>query len=68
MAKLTAAKRNALPPSKFADKDRSYPVDTRARAADAKSRASGQYHEGNLSKSAMQKIDAKANKVLKKGK
>lgn len=66
MAKLKAAARNALPNSKFAGPDRSYPVNDKAHAANAKARASQQVKAGNLSPSAKKKIDAKANKVLGK--
>jgi hypothetical protein len=69
MAKLTTKERNKLPASKFAGADRSYPVENKAHARNAKSRASQQYNKGNLSESEKNKIDAKANKVLKgKGK
>lgn len=41
MAKLTAAKRNALDTKQFAIPElKKYPIDTRARGADAKSRVS----------------------------
>jgi hypothetical protein len=66
MAKLTAKRRNALPEVKFAlPGERKYPVDTKARAANAKARATQMVEKGKLSESAKQKIDAKANKVLK---
>lgn len=68
MAKLTTKKRNALPDEKFAGPDRSYPVDTPARAANAKARSTQMVNAGKLSKPAKQKIDAKANKVLAKKK
>lgn len=68
MATLTTKARKKLPKSDFAGPDRSYPVNDRAHAANAKARASQQYDKGNLSKSAKEKIDAKANKVLKRGK
>lgn len=67
MAKLNAARRNALPDSKFAGPDRSYPVDTKNRAANAKARASQAVNEGRMSKGTEAKIDSKANKVLGKG-
>jgi len=67
MAKLTAKTRRALPTSAFAGAGRSYPVDTKARAANAKARATQQVNAGNLSPSAKATIDAKANKVLGKG-
>lgn len=40
----------------------------RSHAANAKARASQQVKKGNLSKSAEREIDAKANRVLKRGK
>lgn len=40
MAKLKAATRNALPSSDFAGPGRSYPIENRAHAIDALSRAS----------------------------
>lgn len=66
MAVLTAKKRKALPASKFAGPDRSYPVNDKAHAANAKARATQMERKGKLSASAADKIRAKANKVLKK--
>ena len=69
MAKLTTTQRNKMPASKFAGADRSYPVNDRAHAANAKARASQAVNAGRMSKSTEAKIDAKANKMLKpKGK
>lgn len=69
MAKITAKQRKALPKSDFAlPESRKYPVDTRGRAANAKARAQQQYDKGNISKSTLSKIDAKANKILSRGK
>jgi hypothetical protein len=71
MAKLKAAKRKKPKKSSFGlPGKRAYPVDTKARAANAKARATQQYKKGKLSKSAMQKVHAKANRKLgkKKGK
>lgn len=68
MAKLTAKARKALPKSEFAGPDRSYPVDTRARAANAKARATQAVKAGRISAAEKSRIDAKANKVLGKGK
>jgi len=65
MAKLTTKARKALPDSKFAGPDRSYPVDTHNRAANAKARASQSVNAGRMSKATEEKIDARANKVLK---
>lgn len=66
MAKLTTKARKKLPADKFAGPDRSYPVEDKAHAANAKARATQMENEGKLSPSAKKKIDAKANKVLKK--
>ena len=65
MAKLTSKERKALPDSAFAGPDRSYPVNDKSHASNAKARAQQQYDEGRMSKPALAKIDAKANKVLK---
>lgn len=65
MAKLTTKARKALPKRDFAGPGRSYPVDTRARAANAKARATQMVEKGKLSPSAAAKIKAKANQVLK---
>lgn len=66
---IITARRNKLPKSKFGlPGQRKYPMDTKARAANAKARATQQFKKGNLSKSAMQRIKARANKVLKRKK
>ena len=67
MSKITSRARNKLPKSEFAEPDeRKYPVDTHNRAVNAKARASEMEHKGKLSPSMKGKIDAKADKVLKK--
>lgn len=66
MAKLTTKSRNNLTKSSFAGPDRSYPVEDKSHAANAKSRASQAVNAGIMSASQEAKIDAKANKVLKK--
>ena len=68
MAKLTAAARKKLPASTFAGPGRSYPVNDRAHAANAKARATQQVKKGDLSPAAAARIRARANKVLGKGK
>lgn len=68
MAKLTAAARKAIPTSKFAGPDRSYPVQDRAHAANAKARATQMVNAGKLSPSTAAKIRSKANAMLKGGK
>lgn len=66
MAKLTTKARNALPKSKFAGPGKSYPIPDKSHAANAKARASQMEKKGKLSPSAKAKIDARANKVLRK--
>lgn len=69
MSKITTKQRNALPDAKFAEpKERKYPVDTKNRARNAKARASEMEKKGKLSMASKDKIDAKAYKVLGKGK
>lgn len=67
MSKLTSKSRNKLPKSDFAGPDRSYPVNDKAHAINAKARATQMEEKGKLSSSSKAKIDAKANKVLKRG-
>lgn len=64
MAKLTTAKRNALPSSVFAGPGRSYPVPDKSHAANAKARATQAVKAGRMSSAEKSKIDAKANRVL----
>ena len=68
MAKLSTAKRNNLPAKDFAGPGRSYPVNDRAHAANAKARATQQENDGLLSAAMAGQIKSKANKVLKRGK
>lgn len=68
MAKLDANARKRLPAGDFAGPDRSYPVPDKSHAANAKARASQAVNAGLMSKGTEAKIDAKANKVLGKGK
>lgn len=62
MAKLTTKARKAIPTSKFAGPNRSYPIPDRAHAANAKARAS-QFASPALKA----RIDKKADAVLGKG-
>jgi hypothetical protein len=67
MSKLNAEKRSKIPSSKFGmPGERKYPMEDRAHAANAKARATQMEKKGRLSASSKAKIDAKANKVLKK--
>lgn len=68
MAKMTTKSRSELALSDFAGAGRTYPIPDRAHAANAKARASQQANAGNISQSTKAKIDAKANKVLDRGK
>jgi hypothetical protein len=64
MGKLTTKARNSLPDSAFAGPGRSYPVNDRAHAANAKARAEQMANAGKLSESAEEHILARANAVL----
>lgn len=78
MAKLTAAKRKRIPKKDFGlpkekGKDGenkagrgAYPMPDKAHARNAKARAAQQYNKGNLSAAEKKRIDAKADKKLKK--
>ena len=65
MAKLTTKRRDALKGSQFAGPDRSYPVNDKSHAANAKARATQMVKKGKLSEGEAEKIKAKANRVLK---
>lgn len=67
MATLSTAQRKKLSRASFAGPGRSYPVNDRAHAANAKARATQMVKRGKLSASAAAKIRAKANRVLHKG-
>ncbi|WP_242013190.1 hypothetical protein [Acetobacter sicerae] len=69
MAKLTTARRNSLPKSAFGlPGSRRFPMPNKAHAVNAKARATQMVITGKLSKSSKAKIDAKANRIIKKGK
>jgi hypothetical protein len=69
VSKLSTKARKALPDKDFAGPGRSYPVENKSHAANAKARASQAVSAGRMSKSTEARIDAKANRVLKgKGK
>jgi hypothetical protein len=68
MSKLTSKERKALPAKDFAlSKERKFPVENASHAKNAKARASEMERKGRISKSTEKKIDAKADKVLAKG-
>ena len=67
MAELSTSARKKLPKSKFAEPDkRKYPIEDKAHARNAKSRASQAVKAGRMSKAEGQKIAKKADTVLKK--
>lgn len=67
MSKLTSRMRNSLSKEVFGlPAEKKYPMPDRSHAANAKSRASEMYHEGNLSYAKEQKIDRKADRILGK--
>lgn len=69
MAKLTTAKRKKIPKDEFGiPSERKYPMPDKSHAANAKARATQMVKKGKLSKAQESKIDAKANKVIKKSK
>ena len=64
---MKAKVRNALSKSEFGmPKERKYPMPDKAHAANAKARATQMVNAGKLSPSTKAKIDAKANKMLKR--
>lgn len=69
MADLSTKKRKSLPKSDFGlPGTKKYPMPDKAHAANAKARASQAVDAGRMSKSTKEKIDAKADKKLGKGK
>lgn len=68
MAKLKTVTRNKLKKSTFGlPKERKYPMPDKSHAANAKARATQMVKKGKLSPSSKKKIDAKANRILGKG-
>jgi hypothetical protein len=68
MAKLTTSERKKLPAKKFAGHDKSYPIPDKSHAANAKARAQQQVNKGEMTTAERDRIDAKADAVLNKGK
>lgn len=68
MATLSTKARDKLPASKFGEPGkRAYPMPDKSHAQNAKARASQMEKAGKLSPSAKSRIDAKADKILGKG-
>jgi hypothetical protein len=69
MAKLDTKERKEMPKKEFGmPGSRKFPLNDKAHAANAKSRASEMANKGKISESTKEKIDAKADKVLRKKK
>lgn len=69
MGRITAAKRKAMPKSEFGlPAKRGYPMPDKGHAVDAKARATQAVNAGRMSKGTESKIDAKANRVIGRGK
>jgi hypothetical protein len=69
MAKLSAARRKALPKSDFGEPgSRKFPMPDESHARNAKARASQAVNAGRMSKGTEGKIDAKADRKLGKRK
>jgi hypothetical protein len=69
MAKLTAKARKKIKSSEFGlPEERKYPMPDRAHAANAKARATQMVKKGKLSEAEEERIERKANKVLRKKK
>lgn len=65
MGHITTSARHHLSARTFGlPKQRKYPLNDRAHAANAKARATQQVKKGNLSAASAAKIRAKANKIL----
>jgi hypothetical protein len=69
VAELKAKARNKLPKSEFGmPGERKFPLNDKSHARNAKARASEMANTGKISESTKAKIDAKADRVLGKGK
>lgn len=68
MSKLTSEERKEIPKAEFGlPGERKFPISDRAHAANAKARATQMVNAGKLSPASKTKIDAKANRLLGKG-
>jgi hypothetical protein len=69
MSKLTTKARKEIPKKEFGlPGEKKYPMPDRSHTANAKARAEQMVKKGKLSESSKEKIDAKANKILRKKK
>ena len=66
MSKLDTADRKKIPAKDFAEREkRAYPIENKAHARNAKARASQAVKAGRMSKAEENRIDKKADHVLK---
>jgi hypothetical protein len=65
MSKLTTQGRDKLPDKDFAGPGRSYPIEDKAHARNAKARAAQAVKAGRISKSEEKKIETKADRKLR---
>lgn len=69
MARLKAKQRRKLKKSQYGlPGSRKYPMPDKSHARNAKARAAQQVKKGRLSKSSQKKINAKANRILRRKK
>ncbi len=69
MSKLTTKSRESIPKKEFGlPGSKKYPMNDKSHAVNAKARATQMVDKGKLSESSKEKIDAKANKIIRKGK
>jgi hypothetical protein len=69
MGKLTTEARKKIPKKEFGlPGERKFPIEDKAHAKKAKARATQMVNKGKLSESSKERIDAKANKILKSSK
>ena len=67
MGTLSTKKRNTLPDKAFGlPEERAYPMPDKPHARNAKARAAQQVKKGNLTKAEEERIDRKADRILKK--
>lgn len=64
MGKLSASHRKHLKSSQFAGPGRTFPVNDKSHAANAKARAAQAVKAGRMTKAQEARIDARANRVL----
>jgi hypothetical protein len=67
MAELDTGKRKKLSDKDFTGPNRTYPIEDKAHARNAKARASQAQNAGRMSKAQEKSIDAKADRKLKGG-